>query len=175
VYDRRTINPLLSQKPKNQPILKSITYVVSVGHGKSNGDGVIFQITRSGKFTLLHTFTGADGSGPSTLMQATDGNFYGVAAGGGTNGGGTLFKLSMGLGPFVETIPTFGKAGAEVTIVGGDLTGATSVTFNGAPAAFTIVSPTAIRAAVPSGATRGTVQVVTPGGTLSSNVQFLVL
>jgi uncharacterized protein (TIGR03437 family) len=81
----------------------------------------------------------------------------------------------MGLGPFVKTLPTSGKVGSTVKILGTKLTGATSVTFNGlAAASFTVVSSTEITATVPTGATTGTVQVVTPRGTLSSNVPFRV-
>jgi large repetitive protein len=53
--------------------------------------------------------------------------------------------------------------------------GATAVTFNGTAATFTQASPTQITATVPAGATTGTIQVVTPAGTLSSNVVFHVL
>ena len=88
---------------------------------------------------------------------------------------GTVFSLSVGLGPFVETQPTYGKVGAVVKILGTDLTGATSVSFNGTAAAFTVVSTSEITTTVPAGATSGTVQVVTPSGTLSSNVPFRVL
>jgi hypothetical protein len=42
-------------------------------------------------------------------------------------------------------------------------------------AAFAVISPSEILAAVPTGAKSGTVQVVTPGGTLLSNVRFGVL
>jgi uncharacterized protein (TIGR03437 family) len=80
----------------------------------------------------------------------------------------------MGLGPFVETQPASGAAGAAVTILGTDLTGATSVTFNGTPAVFTVVRASEITTAVPAGASTGTVQVATPGGTLLSNVAFRV-
>ena len=59
--------------------------------------------------------------------------------------------------------------------LGTDLTGATAVTFNGAPAAFTIDAPTEITATVPAGATTGTVQVATPTGTLLSPGPFTVL
>jgi hypothetical protein len=94
---------------------------------------------------------------------------------GGANGDGTIFKLSVGLGPFVKTLPTSGRAGAPIQILGTDLTGATSVTFNGTPAAFTVnATGTAISTTVPTGATTGTVQVVAPTGTLSSNVPFRV-
>jgi uncharacterized protein (TIGR03437 family) len=64
--------------------------------------------------------------------------------------------------------------GTTVKILGNKLAGATSVRFNGAAAAFTVVRPSEITATVPAGATTGTVEVVTPGGTLLSNVQFRV-
>jgi hypothetical protein len=38
--------------------------------------------------------------------------------------------------PFVETLPTSGKERASVRILGTDLRGATSVSFNGTPATF---------------------------------------
>jgi len=75
----------------------------------------------------------------------------------------------------VETQPTFGEVGQFREILGTDLNSATSVSFNGTPASFTVVSPSLIAARVPAGATSGKVQVVTPGGTLSSNVPFRVL
>jgi uncharacterized protein (TIGR03437 family) len=93
---------------------------------------------------------------------------------GGTNNEGTVFSLSVGLGPFVETNPTSGTLGAVVIILGTNLTGTTSVTFNGTAATFTVKSTSEITTTVPTGATTGTVQVVTPGGTLSSNVPFRV-
>jgi uncharacterized protein (TIGR03437 family) len=61
-----------------------------------------------------------------------------------------------------------------VTILGNNLTGSTSVTFNGVQATFNVVSSTEITTTVPSGATTGKVQVKTPSGTLSSNVNFRV-
>jgi uncharacterized protein (TIGR03437 family) len=64
--------------------------------------------------------------------------------------------------------------GAAVKILGTALTGATSVTFNGTAAVFNVVAPSLITATVPAGATTGTVEVVTPGGTLSSNVPYRV-
>ena len=65
--------------------------------------------------------------------------------------------------------------GAAVNILGTNLTDTTSVTFNGTPATFTVTSKTLIITNVPAGATTGTVQAVTPCGTLSSNVPFQVL
>jgi len=74
----------------------------------------------------------------------------------------------------VKTLPTSGKVGAAVKILGTKLTGATSVTFNGTAATFKVVSASLITTTVPAGATTGTVKVVTPSGTLSSNVIFRV-
>jgi hypothetical protein len=99
---------------------------------------------------------------------------YGTTSGGGVNGDGTVFRLSVGLGPFVETQTTLGKVGAAVKILGNQLKGATSVTFNGTAAAFTVVSESEIATTVPTGATTGYVEVVTPRGTLTSNVVYTV-
>ena len=61
--------------------------------------GTLFEITPSGRFTLLHTFDGHDGCYPqATLVQGSDGNLYGVASAGGPSGGynaGTAFKVSQ--------------------------------------------------------------------------------
>jgi uncharacterized repeat protein (TIGR03803 family) len=117
-----------------------------------------------------------DGSFPSAgLLQDTNGTFYGTTSAGGANGVGTVFSLSLGLVPFVKTLPTSGAVGSAVKILGTSLTGATSVTFNGTSTTFTVNSTgTAISTTVPTGATTGTVQIVTPSGTLSSNVLFTV-
>ena len=64
--------------------------------------------------------------------------------------------------------------GAAVKILGTDLTGATSVSFNGTAADFTVVSSSEITTAVPAGATTGTVKVMTPMGMLSSSAPFTV-
>jgi uncharacterized protein (TIGR03437 family) len=75
----------------------------------------------------------------------------------------------------VETQPVFGKVGATVIILGNNLKGATSVTFNGIAATFTAVSNSEIKTTVPGGATTGRVQVVIPTKTLKSNVNFQVV
>lgn len=138
------------------------------------GDGTIFQVTPAGTFTTLHTFSGADGATPVGLFQATNGIFYGETSAGGANNDGTVYSLEMGLGPFVQTLPFIGKAGTPVRILGTDLTGATSVSFNGIAATFTVASPSLIKTTVPAGATTGKVRVTTPSGTLVSNVAFRV-
>ena len=147
--------------------------------GGERSNGTAFKITSGGTQTMLHSFclltNCADGAIPNGLFQATDGNFYGTTRGGGGTGAGTVFELSVGLGPFVRTVPGSGKVGTTVTILGTSLTGTTSVSFHGTKAPFTVVSATQIKTAVPSGATTGTVTVTTPSGTLKSNVAFEVL
>ncbi len=156
------------------------------GGVNNNDQGTIFQFTPSGTLTTIHNFDGTDGSGPSgggTLMQDTNGTFYGTMLQGGESWPcdsgiacvGTIFSLDMGLGPFVETLPTSGKVKAKVKILGTDLTGASSVTFNGTSATFTVASSSEITTTVPEGATTGVVKVVTAGGTtLTSNTVFQV-
>jgi uncharacterized repeat protein (TIGR03803 family) len=105
-------------------------YGTTVGGGTGAvGGGTIFKIAPNGMLTTLYSFCSqsncADGSNPeAALLQATDGNFYGTTANGGNSanchsapaGCGTVFRLSTGLGPFVETQPTSGSPGTPVTI-----------------------------------------------------------
>jgi uncharacterized repeat protein (TIGR03803 family) len=139
--------------------------------GAANGSGTVFTITPSGALTTLVS-TGAGSKGQSkALFQATSGVFY---ISNFSRGDGSILSLSLGLPAFVDTVPTSGKAGAKIVILGTNLTGASSVTFNGRAAMFTVVSATEITANVPTGATTGTVEVTTPSGTLKTNVPFRV-
>jgi uncharacterized repeat protein (TIGR03803 family) len=69
-----------------------------------DGYGTVFQISPSGSFTSLYSFTGGeDGGKPSGLVKGNDGNFYGTTIFGGTpttvaeEAEGTVFRISMGL------------------------------------------------------------------------------
>jgi uncharacterized repeat protein (TIGR03803 family) len=145
------------------------------GYGKG---AEIFEVTPAGEFSQLYTFCETcSGSGIEpygTLLQSTDGTFYGMTNGGGAFGYGIVFSYSLNFGPMVKTVPTVGKVGSRIIILGNNLTGSSSVTFNGVAAAFTVESDTYISATVPAGATTGIVSVVTPTGTLNSNPQFVV-
>jgi len=142
--------------------------------------GTAFRITPGGTLTVLHSFDGTDGENPfAGLLQATNGVFYGTTNGGGKGdcsdyGCGTVFEVSVGLGPFVKTEPTSGKVGARVVILGNNLTGLTAVSFNGTAATFRVMSSTEITATVPTGATTGALEVTTPTKLLKSNVAFRV-
>jgi uncharacterized repeat protein (TIGR03803 family) len=150
-------------------------YGLTIGGGEF-GDGTIFQVTPEGVVTTLHSFDGTDGTyAYGRLLQDTSGIFYGATAQGGKYNSGTLFSLDMGLGPFVAFVNNPAKVGQTFGVLGQGFTGTTSVSLNGVQATFTVVSDTFIRATVPPGATTGYVTVMTPSGTLTSNVPFRVL
>jgi len=150
----------------------------------SYGCGTIFQlippVAPAGSWTetVLYNFCSQSGCADGAMTQAglvqdTNGTFYGT-----TWSYSTVFSLSTGLGPFVKTVPASGVVGKSVIILGTDLTGATAVTFNGLTATFNPVSSSEITATVPAAVgevhASGYVTVTTPGGTLTSNVPFLV-
>jgi uncharacterized repeat protein (TIGR03803 family) len=72
------------------------------GMPEEAGCGTIYKLDTSGKFTVLHTFSGpGDGSEPLGLIIDSDGNLYGIAGSGGYTiprsnweyGLGTIFKV----------------------------------------------------------------------------------
>src|ERR1022692_3872631 len=134
--------------------------------GGTGGWGTVFKITPGGTLTTLYSFCSqtncTDGAIPyAGLVQDTNGDFYGTTTHKGGAASGTVFRLSVGLGPFVKPRPPYGKVGAAIKILGTNLTGATSVSFNGTAAVFTVVSSSEITTTVPAGASSGKVQVIT--------------
>jgi uncharacterized repeat protein (TIGR03803 family) len=143
--------------------------------GGTNGLGTLYKITSAGVYTVLYNFIQATGTGPqNTLRQHTNGKLYGQANAGGANSLGTLFSFDVGMKAFISELPSLGKVAKPVGILGGGLTGTTSLNFNGTSATYSVVSDTYISTSVPSGATTGSINAVTPGGTLKSNLKFRV-
>jgi uncharacterized repeat protein (TIGR03803 family) len=106
--------------------------------GGANVDGEVFRITPQGTLTTVYDFCSqtncTDGSVPSAgLVQATDGNFYGTTAYGGsgcTDGGcGTIFKVTPS--GALTTLHSFDDTDGNVPTAGllqatnGDLYGTT--------------------------------------------------
>lgn len=68
--------------------------------GGAKGEGTVFAMTSADKVTTLYTFCSlascADGAVVTAgLMQATDGNLYGVTDAGGAHGDGTAYELTL--------------------------------------------------------------------------------
>src|SRR5262249_58762847 len=93
-------------------------------------------------------------------------------AAGGTATSATSFTIHPAITSFT---PTSGPVGTTVVITGTRLPGASSVTFNGVAASYTVNSSTQITATVPSGATTGKIKVNTGGGSGTSATNFTVI
>ena len=70
---------------------------------------------------------------------------YGITVRGGAGLDGDVFGFDAGLQPFVRLLTSAG----QVEILGSGFAEATSVTFNGAPASFHVVSDTYMSATIP--------------------------
>lgn len=85
------------------------------GLGDTYGGGTIFRISPQGDFRTLYYFCSlqncVDGEYPNQLIQATDGNLYGVTPFGGPDNRGTIFRISMD-GQFT-TLFSFAGSGAS--------------------------------------------------------------
>jgi uncharacterized repeat protein (TIGR03803 family) len=66
-------------------------------NGGTNNAGTVFELTTNGTLSTLATLAFSENIGGypiAGLVQGRDGNFYGTTAIGGTNGFGTIFKLT---------------------------------------------------------------------------------
>lgn len=68
----------------------------TTANGGSSDAGTVFRLTTNGSLITLHSFTGGqDGYSPAAgLTRAADGAFYGTTLGRGSNGVGTIFRMS---------------------------------------------------------------------------------
>ena len=147
--------------------------------------GTIFKITTSGALTTVYSFCPVtnctDGGFPMAgLVQGTNGTFYGDTSAGRISdcpdyGCGTVFSLSVGLGPFVQLQATSGKEGAAIGILGQGFSSSSVVKFGGTQATtITRTGATFIKATVPAAALTGSVTVTTGATTLTSSQTFRV-
>jgi uncharacterized repeat protein (TIGR03803 family) len=71
--------------------------IKTCGAGYDFGCGTIFRVTPAGQETVLWDF-GFGGNGaqvnPLSLVQSTDGSFFGVTSSGGPPAGGTIYQLT---------------------------------------------------------------------------------
>jgi len=98
---------------------------------------------------------------------------------------GQATMLKYGFLPISAPVPTIvnlsatkGKPGMKLTVRGTNFTGTTSVTFQGTPAAFSIVSGNRIKVTVPKilrGSKTASITVTSPAGTATSKKTFTIL
>jgi uncharacterized repeat protein (TIGR03803 family) len=89
--------------------------------------GTIFKITTNGKLTPLISFSGTNGpylgaNPQGSLVQGTDGDFYGTTYDGGAYNKGTVFRLSLPLPPVFKSIT---ETAGSVTLVWNSVAGRT--------------------------------------------------
>jgi uncharacterized repeat protein (TIGR03803 family) len=68
----------------------------TTGSGGTSGYGTVFKLSKSGKESVLYSFTGLDGENPylGFLLMDAKGNLYGTTSYGGSDGYGTVWKLT---------------------------------------------------------------------------------
>ena len=127
--------------------------------GGAFGFGTVFRVTAAGAVETLHSFSGTDGRAPTAgLVQGADGAFYGTTSAGGAQGFGTVFKMTAA-GIFTKLLDFTGTTGAAKGAVPGALILHPDGQFYGGTAA--------------GGAGGfGTLFRMTPGGTLTTLVEF---
>jgi hypothetical protein len=114
---------------------------------------------------ITATVPSGAGSGPLTVTTPD-----GTATSSGTFTASAVINLAVS-----GFAPASGIVGSQVTITGSGFTSATSVTFNGTAAAFTVNGPTSITATVPAAASAGKIAVKAGSTTATSSAAFLLL
>ena len=88
-------------------------YGVTQNEGHS-GQGVVFELTHKGVYSVLHPFTGgADGGDPigGLAIDSAGSTLYGTTNRGGGAQIGTVFKIALGATPVFTTLHSFGGGG----------------------------------------------------------------
>src|SRR5262249_47251836 len=82
--------------------------VYGTTYGGGNGQGVVYELSRSGSGWTeqgLYSFSGPDGANPANgVIFDSVGNLYGTTAFGGANNLGTVFELSPSGGGWTERV-----------------------------------------------------------------------
>lgn len=126
--------------------------------------------------TAPFTVTSATTILASVPAGATTGTIQLVYPGSVVANGNSFTVTGTAAAPTVTSFsPNQASIGATITVTGTNLSGATTVTFNGITASFKVISATSMTFVVPVGATTGTLKVVTPGGSVTSTATVSIL
>jgi len=170
--------------PKGWLVDVAGTFYGTTPYGGANNEGSVFKMTAAGAVTTLYSFCSlascADGASVTAgLMQATDGNLYGVTDIGGANNDGTVYELTLKgalttLHSFDNT-DGYGPQGTVLQDTNGDFYGFTE--FGGSSGDGTVFSiATGLKAFVMLESTSGThgskVGILGDGFSSSSVVKF---
>jgi len=102
----------------------------------SRGNGMLYRVTTAGDVPIVHVFNGSDGQEPAgPLIEASDGNLYGVTLKGGAQNYGTVYRMSLS-GQFTS-IHSFESPG--ITLPNSGLIQATDGNLYGTAAHYTYV------------------------------------
>jgi uncharacterized repeat protein (TIGR03803 family) len=143
-------------------------YGTTVNGGVNKSQGTVFKMTPGGMLTTLYSFCEQgvlcpDGAAPlAGLVQAANGDFYGVTVAGGANDGGTVFKITSS-----GTLTTLYSFCAQTGCTDGKL-----------PYAGLVQAPNGhFYGTTSSGGANGggTVFLITPGGALTTLYSFCSL
>jgi uncharacterized repeat protein (TIGR03803 family) len=75
--------------------------------GGENGNGVVFEMTTAGAYSVLYSFASATGDGVyATPMDHTNGSIYGLTKRGGAPMNGVVFAFNSSLPPFARLLAT---------------------------------------------------------------------
>jgi uncharacterized repeat protein (TIGR03803 family) len=140
-------------------------YYGTTNSGGTTNNGSIYQLTPTGVYNTLVSFTGTTGVNPGSSPQAAlilggDGNYYGTTNGGGSSGVGTVFKMT--------------PAGAQSVLI--NFTGSSGANLGsnpqGPPTLGTDGNYYGTTATGGTGGNFGTVYKLTPAGVLTTLVNF---
>ncbi len=169
--------PGCSTVPPAAPAISSFTLTSGPVGTSVSISGLAFTGATSVTFngTAASYAVNSDAEITATVPSSATSGPIAVTTAGGTATSSTSFEVTPPSAPTISSFtPTSGPVGTTVVISGTSFTGASSVTFNGTGAIYTVDSDTQITATVPSGATSGPIDVTTGGGIATSASSFTV-
>jgi hypothetical protein len=127
------------------------------------------DVSQSSTFTT----TGPASCTANVCGATTPGNYTVTVQDGSATAKATLTVVP---GPVISGFaPLKGSVGTTVTVTGTGFGSTSALSIGGAPAAFAVISPTAVTATVPANAANGVIVISTPQGSWSSARSFSVV